>query len=84
MDYDNLAAIMEISNERQNHIVLAIEEYAVFDTGGYSRITVNGSLVYGMVRNDYSVLKYSIDNTLYTLSSRFDYEDLIEISKNII
>ena len=84
VDYDNLAAIMEISNARQNRIVLAIEEYSGFESEGFSVIAINGATVYGLVKNDYSVLKYSVDNLLFTLSSRFDYEDLIEISENII
>ena len=84
VDYDNLIAVMEIVNERENYIILTVEEYSGFDTKGFSEIIVNGSPVYGLVTNDYSVLKYNIDNTLYTLSSWYDYHDLIEISKNII
>jgi len=84
IDYDNAAAIMQIINERNNHIVLLTEEYRDFNKDGFTEIEIDGTLAYGLVTNGHSMLKYSKDDMLYIFTSLFGYEDLIEISKNIL
>ena len=83
VDYDNAAAIMEITNEKSNRIVLVAEAYYDFDKEGFSAITVNDSPAYTLVKNDYCLLKYTKDDMLYTLTSMYDYGDLLEIIENI-
>lgn len=83
VDYDNMAAVMAIENKAANRIILTLEEYTDFDTTGFSIIEVNGDMAYGLVKQDYCVLKYSKDDMLYTLTSLYDYGDLIEIIENI-
>ncbi|MCL2496310.1 MAG: DUF4367 domain-containing protein [Clostridiales bacterium] len=83
VDYDNAAAIMEITNEKSNLIVLKAEAYRDFDKEGFSVIKANGAVAYGMVNNDYCILKYSKDDMLYTLTSMYDYEDLLELFEHI-
>ena len=84
VDYDNLAAIMEITNERNNYIVLLAEQYQDFDKDGFTELRIHEATAYGLVKNGYSLLKYSKDDMLYTSTSLYGYEDLIEISKNIL
>jgi len=83
VDYDNAAAVMEITNEKSNRIVLVTEAYHEFDTNGFNLIVVNGSPAYGLVKKDYCVLKYAKYDMLYTLSGLYDYGDLIEVIENI-
>jgi hypothetical protein len=83
VDYDNEAAIMEITNGQNNRIVLVTEAYHDFDKEGFSVITVNGVSAYGLVKKDYCLLKYAKDDMLYTLTSMYDYGDLLEIIENI-
>ena len=83
IDYDNAAAIMEIENEAANHIVLAIEEYDDFKKEGFSVIFVNGEEVYGMVKNDYSILRYRKYDMLYTFTCMYDYIDMVDIIRCI-
>lgn len=83
VDYDNAAAVMEITNAQNNRIVLVTEAYHDFDTEGLSMVKVNGSPAYGLVKSDYCVLKYQKDDMLYTLTSMFNFGDLIEIIENI-
>ena len=83
VDYDHSAAIMEITNEKSNAIRLVAEEYDSFETGGFSRITINGNPAYGLVKNDYCILKFGRNGILYTISSMYTYEDLVEIGKRM-
>jgi hypothetical protein len=82
VDYDNEAAIMEITNETSNRIVLRAEPCYDFDKDGFTVIKVNGTPAYGLVKSDYCLLKYAKDDMLYTLTSMYDYGDLIEIIEN--
>jgi len=84
VDYDNMAAIMEITSKKNNHIVLMTEEYNDFDKEGFTELRLEGSYAYGLVKDGYSLLKYEKDDMLFTLTSLYGYEDLIEISKNIL
>ena len=84
IDYDNAAAVMGITNERGNHIVLTVEKYYVFETEGFSVITLNGSTAWALVKNDYCVLRYAGEGIVYTCTSMYGYEDLIEISRELI
>ena len=84
VDYDNLAAIMQITNDRNNRIVLMTEEYRDFDKDAYTKITIHGSTAYGLMRDGYSLLRYGKDDMLYTFTSLYGYQDLIEISKNML
>jgi len=83
VDYDNAAAIMEITNENSNLIVVTAEAYRDFDKDGFTVIKANGAVAYGMVKNDYCVLKYGKDDMLYTMTCMYDYGDLIELFENI-
>ncbi|MCL2122366.1 MAG: hypothetical protein FWH28_08980 [Clostridiales bacterium] len=83
IDYDHSAAIMEITNEKRNAIRLIAEEYDNFETRGLSRITLNGNPAYGLVKNDYCVLKFGRNGILYTISSMYAYEDLVELCKTM-
>jgi hypothetical protein len=83
VDFDNAAAIIEIISEESNRIVLTVATYQDFDKAKFSKITVNGSFAYGLVKKDYCVLKYGKDEMLYTLTSLYDYGNLIEIIENI-
>ena len=84
IDYDNAAAVMGITNEQGNHIVLTVEKYYDFETEGFSVITVNGSTAWALVKNDYCVLRYAGEGIVYTCTSMYGYEDLIEISRELI
>jgi hypothetical protein len=83
VDYDNAAAIMRITNDRMDSIVVIAEQYHDFDKEGFSVITINGLPAYIRRKNDYCVVKYRYDNMLYTLTSMYEYEGLIEISECI-
>lgn len=84
IDYDNRQAVLDIENIENNRIVLTLTAGGVLENEGYTAVSLNGGTAYGMVRNDYSVLTYHKDGMLYTLTSPYGCEDLIEISKNIL
>ena len=85
IDYDMEKTIYYITNDADNQIVMTTEK-SEFDIemAYYQEIRINGEPVYGMVKSDFSVITYEKDGVLYTLTSKYNYEDLIDISKNII
>jgi hypothetical protein len=83
IDYDNLAAIVEIMNDEKNRIVLMAEEIHDFDKDGFSRMTIHGSVAYILQKSDYCVLKFTKDEVLYTLTSLYGQQDLIKIAEII-
>ena len=85
VDYDNAKTIYHILNDTNNQIVLTTEKTSLdIDLAYYQEIRINGVRVFGMVKNDYSLITYEQDGLIYTLTSRYNYKDLIDISKNII
>jgi len=85
IDYDMEKTIYYIKNDTDNQIVMTAEK-SEFDIefAYYQEIRINGEPVYGMVKSDFSVITYEKDGVVYTLTSRYNYEDLVDISKNII
>lgn len=85
VDYDKEKTIFHIINDTNNEIVLTMEEAAgQIAKNAFQEIVVNNTPVYGLVKKDYSVITYEKDDILYTLTSKYNYKDLIEISKNLI
>lgn len=85
VDYDNGKTIYYIVNESKNEIVLTTEEFSgEIENEIFQEININNTRVYGMVKNDYSVITYEKDDLLYTLTSKYNYKDLIEISKGLL
>ena len=85
IDYDMEKTIYYIKNDTDNQIVMTAEK-SEFDIefAYYQEIRINGEPVYGMVKSDFSIITYKKDGVVYTLTSRYNYEDLVDISKNII
>lgn len=85
VDYDNGKTIYYIANDTKNEIVLTTEAFSgELENEMFQEININNTRVYGLVKNDYSVITYEKDNILYKLTSKYNYHDLIEISKNLI
>lgn len=84
-DYDKNKTIYYIASNTNNDIVLTTEEFAsVIEKEFFQELQIKDTKVYGLVKDDFSVITYEKDNILYTLTSRYDYQDLIELSKSLI
>lgn len=85
INYDMDKTIYYIASNTQNNIILTLEEAGGdFDKDIFKEAVINDTKVYGLVKNDFNVLIYEKDNLLYKLTSIYNYEDLIELSKNLI
>lgn len=85
VDYDNQKAIYYISTNRENEVILTVEESGEdIQAEGLNKIQIKDIDAYALVKQEYSLLKYKKNNILYTLTSEFDLEDLIRISEKLI
>ncbi|MCL2771889.1 MAG: DUF4367 domain-containing protein [Oscillospiraceae bacterium] len=85
VDYDKQKAIYYIAGNEDNQIILTIEEFkGNINTDGLKKININNTNVYAISKADYSFIQYKKDDLLYTLTSPYDYYDLITLSENLI
>lgn len=83
--YDKEKTIYYIKNETNNNIVLVSEKSkSEIEKELFKEIDVNNEKVYLLAKKDFNVLLYQKDDVLYSFSSEYNYNDLIELSKGFI
>lgn len=84
-DYDYDKMIYYIRNAQNNNIVLVSEPFTeIPPEENFDQITVNGITAYYMSKKDYKILFVRNNDALYTLSSEFNVQDLVDIASSIV
>lgn len=86
VDRDINKTIYYVASNDNNNIVITTEEATgvMLENEAFQEIYVNQTPVYVLVKNDFNVLTYEKDNIIYTMTDRYNYRDLIELSRNFI
>ena len=85
MEFDYGETIFYVENTRNNHIVLTIAKSdESLSNDNDQTPNINDTPATLVLSADYSLLEFESDGLKYRLSTPFDYNDLIEISKNFI
>jgi hypothetical protein len=84
-DYDHGKTIYHINSDLANELVLTAEYAAQpLAADGFTRTTINEMEAYVLVRRSYSVLLLYSDGVQYTLTGRFDANDLVEVASAVL
>lgn len=82
---DKEETIYFIHNSTNDDVILTIKKSDNnLEIEGLKKISINNTMAYGLAKKDYSIIKFEKDGNLYTLTCKYDYNTLIEISKIIL
>ncbi|MCL2461256.1 MAG: hypothetical protein FWF44_01205 [Defluviitaleaceae bacterium] len=84
-DYDHDKTIYHIRSASDDNVILVAEPYTEEPpTDGFIPTTINGLDAYVMNRTDYKVLWVRDGGALYTFTSEFSVQDMIDIAAAVI
>lgn len=85
---DKTKTIYFIKNETNNKIVLTVEQIEqtkqIFMLDSLQEINIKNNKVYALVKPEFNFFMFEKDNMTYTITSAYDYKDLIFICENIL
>lgn len=85
VEQDNGETIYYIVDANKDNVILSIcKSDDALDTEGLKQINIDGTPVYVLTKNDYTLLKFKKDGNVYILTCKYDINTLIEIGESII
>lgn len=82
---DKEETIYYINNSANDDVILTVKKSDEdIEREGLKEISIKNSVAYGLAKADYSILKFEKEGNIYTLTCKYNYNTLIEISKSIL
>lgn len=75
--------IYYLEEDGGDDVVLVVKEAADDITGELKNIVIDGNEVQGLSFDDYQILSFKKDNIQYTLTCRYEFQTLVELSKSL-